>query len=183
MPAAVWIWPTVPGRASQSSVDASVIPPSLTPKYSTNTGPSQSIIRCFRPIGHGSPPWMTVVSVGTGSRARTSSGSASICRNIVGTMIVDAMPDARWSIAVAASHRSMTNRGVPCPRAASANVSGAPWKRRDTTRCRPSRGIARAPANSAEVTNASLNGLSPESARTTPLGRPVVPEVYDSRQP
>ena len=39
-----WIRPTVPGRASHSSVVASVMPPSLTPKYSMNTGPSQSII-------------------------------------------------------------------------------------------------------------------------------------------
>ncbi len=163
MPAAVWIWPTVPGRASQSSVDASVIPPSLTPKYSTNTGPNQSIIRRLRPIGQGSPPWMTTPRVGTGSFARTVSGRASICRNIVGTMIVEPMPSARRSIAVAASQRSMTNSGVPAPSAARANVSGAPWNRRDTTRCRESRGIWSAPANAALATNASLNGLSPES--------------------
>src|SRR5262245_49779063 len=98
-------------------------------------------------------------------------------------MIDDVMPFAKWPTAVAASQRSITNSGAPAARVEIENVSGAPWNSRDTTRWVPSRGMCSAAANPAVARNASVNGVVPDVSRRTPLGRPVVPDVYDIFQP
>jgi hypothetical protein len=73
-------------------------------------------------------------------------------------MIVDAAPVARWSTARAASHWSITVSRAPAASSESAKVRGAPWNKRDTTRCGASVGMWSACANAALAGNTSLNG-------------------------
>ncbi len=138
---------------------------------------------CLSGRGQGSPPCSTTSSAGAENAARTSAGRFSSWRNMVGTMIVEVT--SRWSSAstVAASKRSTMRSVQPADIWESENASGAPWNSADTLRWRPWSGRRMTSFMPASAANISANGLPLSTKRCTPLGRPVVPDVYDIRQP
>ena len=102
---------------------------------------------------------------------------------MVGTMIVEVT--SRWSASstVAASKRSTMRNVQPARICDSEKASGAPWNRADTLRWRPWSGRRMTSLIARQAANISAKGLPASTKRCTPLGRPVVPDVYDMRQP
>ena len=102
---------------------------------------------------------------------------------MVGTSVVEATPAFTCRRNSDGSHRRMIRMGAPRASAASPNVRGAPWNSCDAMRWMPSPGKRAASAQPELRSNASEKGDCPDHGCTTPLGRPVVPDVYDIRQP
>ena len=100
------------------------------------TGPSQSIMRRLISAGQGAALWITARSEPVSYRARTSSGSASIRRNWVGTacVCVTRYRSMRAS-ACSGSQRSISTTVWPSWIEIAAKLSTAVWYSGDPHRC------------------------------------------------
>ena len=96
---------------------------------------------------------------------------------MVGTMMVAVTPSLITSTARSASHRPMIRMGAPLASAPRAKARGAPWKSWATMRCLPSRGSPSPWAPNEENSHHCSKVDSESRVRSTPLGRPVVPDV------
>ena len=141
-------------------------------------GPHQSIIWRLASTGQGAAACSTAASDDTSWASRCWSGSLSIRTNMVGTTWVW-VTEKRSTAArnSAASKRSVTTAVHPMLCAAMVKRSGAPWYSGAGDRYTDSSDMPRSSTHMMATTDSASSMGTGSWAVSTPLGRPVVPEL------